>query len=108
MAIMTVEQLTEFIELTRETGYIDISVDEHGEPGSDDVADTLAAYADIVQAIAERVPDPDAYGDIEERMYQLEDSEYGHCVFCGGHKGYTIAHEPECLYLAARKLRGLE
>jgi len=67
--------------------------------GLQPILDTLAAYADIVQRVAE----------IGVR---------GRCWFCGkattlvmGDDNVlsgTIDHHPDCLYLAARRLRGLE
>ena len=71
-------------------------------------AANIVAYADIVQTVAEEDP---------EIEYAAE------CFFCGGKSNWDSAqlhgglgegekavlqHLPDCLYLAARKLRGLE
>ena len=71
-----------------------------------EVIETWNAYADIVRRVAET---------------GLETNEYGHsyCMFCAMGEavvGYTVMSEPvrslehrsDCLYLAARKLRGME
>ena len=57
-----------------------------------DVFDTLAAYAEVVQRVAEM---RDGQSDWEE----------DHCVFCGAYMP-RHGHATDCLYLAARKLRG--
>ena len=74
--------------------------------------DTLAAYAEIVQGMAEAEP------FIEELVGDGERDWI--CWFCGGlvdignvigqkrQAEWKAEHAPDCLYLAARKLRGLE
>lgn len=64
-----------------------------------DLADTLAAYADVVQKVAEM-----------EDIVLMEDGArlVGNCMFCGGVIGLEEEHEEDCPYLKARKLRGLE
>jgi hypothetical protein len=63
---------------------------------STDLADTLAAYADIVQRVAE---DNFSYWDVTPR-----------CFYCDADMGEHSdeEHASDCLYLAARKLRGLD
>jgi hypothetical protein len=66
-----------------------------------DLSDTLAAYADIVQKVAEM----DGSGVL---------NEYWDCNFCGNTFGddrqYHMVgfHDPECAYASARKLRGMD
>ncbi len=66
---------------------------------SDNFYETWTAYAEVVQAVAEKCP----YED-----------EFFTCIWCGvdldsrWHEGVDITvHSPDCLYLRARKLRGL-
>ena len=80
--ILTPEQ----IEGVNRPGYVVPNV------GWGDVADTLAAYAEVVQRVAEM---RDGQSDWEE----------DHCVFCGAYMP-RHGHATDCLYLAARKLRG--
>jgi hypothetical protein len=60
--------------------------------------DTLATYADIVQRVAEAGMETSA---ADESVV---------CKFCGASRDYgrTEPHAPDCLYLAARRLRGME
>jgi len=76
-------------------------------PCCEDIAETLVdAYVDIVQRLAEMDLETNEYG-------------YSYCMFCDAGEavvGYTVLsepvrkldHAPDCLYLAARKLRGLD
>jgi hypothetical protein len=105
--ILTPEQMDEFVELTRETGYIDIcSYEYDGDINSDDIADTLAAYAEIVQKVAEVQVLVDA-------VHFHGSAQMSVCPFCGNYTDpekdmEDIKHSPDCLYLVARKLRGLK
>ena len=106
--ILTPRQIENFINYSREAGYIDIdSVDGRlGEYGSDDVLDTLASYAEVLQKVAEmNWPGVASGGDFD------------YCFFCGG--GATrdwalqdpvksLDHDPDCPYVKARKLLGLD
>jgi hypothetical protein len=91
--ILTPEQIGRIVRL----------LDRPGETlyGEDvqSIANTLAVYAEIVQRLAELGAD------------SIYDSEYDDCFFCGGpgHDPgfYPMPHAPDCLYLAARKLRAL-
>ena len=66
------------------------------------VYSTLLAYAEIVRWVAKTDP----------WKYEGYDREIPVCFFCDTaspwpHNADEIVHEPDCLYLAARKLRGL-
>jgi len=70
-----------------------------------DAVDTLTAYADIVQRVAEMNEWQAQAGGMcqcpfHEEVYQDEDGEYWEMG--------PLDHAPDCLYLAARKLRGME
>lgn len=78
----------------------------------EDVFETLAAYADIVQRVAEMDGEIDV-GQAWDTLYE--------CRFCAAEvdqdlyqedgrlkRTNKVPHSPDCLYLAARKLRGLE
>ena len=72
------------------------------------VCSTLLAYADIVQNVAEDEPWISGIGDMNPDGSTEQTMA---CVYCDGGYQSTNAiydHEPDCLYLAARKLRGLE
>jgi len=65
------------------------------------LVDTLVAYAEIVQRVAEM------------EASEVLDREYDDCLFCGKTSSNDLApieeqHAPDCPYVAARKLRGLE
>lgn len=62
------------------------------------VVDTLAAYAAVVQKVAEM-----------EDIVLMEDGNrlIGACMFCGGPIGLAEEHEGDCTYLQARELRRL-
>jgi hypothetical protein len=116
--IMTPEQITALLSVTRDCEYIDVgSTDGYGftihsnapsEAGVHEWCDTLAAYVEIVQKVAECDPYCDD-SEFPKFMYG------GGCHYCEGHslpnsplEGTRCPHAPDCLYLAARKLRGLE
>ena len=64
-----------------------------------DLADTLAAYADVVQKVAE----------MEDIVLMADGARLvGNCMFCGGVIGLEEEHEEDCPYLKARKLREVE
>ena len=60
---------------------------------------TLAAYAKVVERVAEMDP-LIAHGDA--------DNEWCECRFCGNTTWVDPDHEPDCPYLEALRLRGLE
>jgi len=70
--------------------------------GTRDIFDTLAAYAEIVQKVAEA--EPWEYGYSDEPI----------CFYCKAYNQHRdeatskIVHAPNCLWLRARKLRGME
>ena len=78
-----------------------------------DLFDTLAAYAEVVQRVAEVKEPFDAW-------YWDDELSKNRCRFCDGevtHTGYawrpetitdTCDHSPDCLYMRALRLRGDE
>jgi hypothetical protein len=86
---------------------IDRWTQQAGEPsGFGRVADTLAVYADIVQQVAEGEPlTARALNDFKCR-YCDRDASWSYRD--GAMRPYSKDHDSDCLYLAARKLRGLE
>ena len=61
------------------------------------MADTILAYAEVVEKIAEREP--------TTLMQDYKTGDWGwFCSYCGGVDGHTS----DCPHLAARKLRGLD
>jgi hypothetical protein len=85
--ILTPEQIE--IELVR---FRDYPAEAILGSETDAFFDTLAAYAEIVRGVAENDPSTGLEGE---------------CPYCE-HYPDQVGHAPDCAYLAARKLRGLE
>lgn len=79
-----------------------------------DLADTLAAYAEIVQKVALNDPatNEGTGGDWYACPYCEHENRYGPLYPELGKRSYQVLkehnHALDCPYLAARKLRGLE
>ena len=97
MSILTLEEIPELLRHW-EAGS-GVLVAHLSQSACNDYAETLAAYAEVVQKVAEM-----------EDIVLMEDGArlVGNCMFCGGLLGLEEEHEEDCPYLQARKLRGLE
>lgn len=99
MSILTPEQLDWQARIMKAYDGAGLGVFTHTVAQANALGDTLAAYAEVVQKVAEM-----------EDIVLMEDGArlVGNCMFCGGVIGLEEEHEEDCPYLKARKLRGLE